>query len=176
MARLRADCDHANTTASFHTGGAWGAAQAWFIALMGLVFDPEGLRASFECLIGRTAPGVEGIRKADYAVGRGGHDVGAHPMGGRGRHQRLCIGQPWSGENFLWGADALEEAEGNIGRGATARTHQGVQHLMQRVAAIGPPSPRSSKKAIRAGGAGATSSLSSQHSGKKLAVCRHFER
>ena len=30
------------------------------------------------------------------------------------------IGQPLSGENFVWGADALEEAEGNTGRGDSA--------------------------------------------------------
>ncbi|MEA3274637.1 MAG: group II intron reverse transcriptase/maturase [Pseudomonadota bacterium] len=40
-----------------------------FTALMGLVFDPEGLHASFERQNGRKAPGVDGIRKADYAVG-----------------------------------------------------------------------------------------------------------
>ena len=40
-----------------------------FTALMGLVFDPEGLHASFERQDGRKAPGVDGIRKAEYAVG-----------------------------------------------------------------------------------------------------------
>ena len=40
-----------------------------FTALMGLVFDPEGLHASFERQDGRKAPGVDGICKADYAVG-----------------------------------------------------------------------------------------------------------
>jgi RNA-directed DNA polymerase len=40
-----------------------------FTALMGLVFDPEGLHASFERQNGRKAPGVDGIGKADYAVG-----------------------------------------------------------------------------------------------------------
>jgi group II intron reverse transcriptase/maturase len=40
-----------------------------FTALMGLVFDPEGLHASFERQNGRKAPGVDGVRKADYAVG-----------------------------------------------------------------------------------------------------------
>jgi hypothetical protein len=39
-----------------------------FTALMGLVFDPEGLHASFERQDGRKAPGVDGIRKADHAV------------------------------------------------------------------------------------------------------------
>ena len=40
-----------------------------FSALMGLVFDPEGLHASFERQNGKKAPGVDGMRKADYAVG-----------------------------------------------------------------------------------------------------------
>ncbi len=40
-----------------------------FTALMGLVFDPEGLHASFERQDGRKAPGVDGMRKADYAAG-----------------------------------------------------------------------------------------------------------
>jgi len=38
-------------------------------ALMGLLSDPEGLHASFERQDGRKAPGVDGIRKADYAEG-----------------------------------------------------------------------------------------------------------
>lgn len=40
-----------------------------FDALMGLVFDPEGRHASFGRQSGKKAPGVDGIRKADYAVG-----------------------------------------------------------------------------------------------------------
>ncbi len=40
-----------------------------FNALMGLLFDPEGLHASFERQNGRRAPGVDGIRKVDYAEG-----------------------------------------------------------------------------------------------------------
>jgi len=40
-----------------------------FNALMGLLFDPEGLHASFERQNGRKAPGVDGIRKMDYAEG-----------------------------------------------------------------------------------------------------------
>ncbi len=40
-----------------------------FTALMGLVFDPEGLHASFERQPGRRAPGVDRMRKADYAEG-----------------------------------------------------------------------------------------------------------
>jgi RNA-directed DNA polymerase len=38
-----------------------------FNALMGLLFDPEGLHASFERQNGRKAPEVDGIRKVDYA-------------------------------------------------------------------------------------------------------------
>jgi len=40
-----------------------------FTALMGLVFDPEGLRESFERQDGRKAPGVDGMRKEQYAEG-----------------------------------------------------------------------------------------------------------
>ena len=40
-----------------------------FNALMGLLYDPEGLHASFERQAGKKAPGVDGIRKADYAQG-----------------------------------------------------------------------------------------------------------
>ena len=43
--------------------------QLRFNALMGLVFDPEGLHESFERQDGKKAPGVDGIRKADYAQG-----------------------------------------------------------------------------------------------------------
>jgi len=41
--------------------------QTRFTALMGLVFDPEGLHESFERQDGRKAPGVDGMRKSDYA-------------------------------------------------------------------------------------------------------------
>ena len=40
-----------------------------FDAPMGLPFDPEGLRASFERQNGRKVPGVDGIRKVDYGEG-----------------------------------------------------------------------------------------------------------
>ena len=40
-----------------------------FTALMGLLFDPEGLRESFERQDGRKAPGVDGMRKKEYAEG-----------------------------------------------------------------------------------------------------------
>ena len=39
-----------------------------FNSLMGLVFDPEGLHASFGRQDGSKACGVDGMRKADYAV------------------------------------------------------------------------------------------------------------
>lgn len=40
-----------------------------FTALMGLIFDPQGLHASFERQSGQKAPGVDGVSKADYAEG-----------------------------------------------------------------------------------------------------------
>jgi RNA-directed DNA polymerase len=40
-----------------------------FTSLMGLLFDPEGLRESFERQEGRKAPGVDGVTKVDYAEG-----------------------------------------------------------------------------------------------------------
>ena len=40
-----------------------------FTALMGLLFDPEGLRESFERQDGRKAPGVDGMRKEQYGIG-----------------------------------------------------------------------------------------------------------
>ena len=40
-----------------------------FNSLMGLLFDPEGLQNSFERLAGNKAPGVDGIRKVEYAEG-----------------------------------------------------------------------------------------------------------
>ena len=40
-----------------------------FTSLMGLLFDPEGLRESFGRQDGRKAPGVDGIRKDDYGQG-----------------------------------------------------------------------------------------------------------
>jgi len=55
-----------------------------FNALMGLVFDPAGLHASFERQDGRKASGVDGIKKADYAV-----DVEANIMGLSRRLRRM---------------------------------------------------------------------------------------
>lgn len=43
--------------------------QTRFNALMGQLFDPEGLRDSFERQDGRKAPGVDGIRKEHYGEG-----------------------------------------------------------------------------------------------------------
>lgn len=43
--------------------------QRQYNALMGLLFDPEGLNASFERQAANKAPGVDGMRKADYAEG-----------------------------------------------------------------------------------------------------------
>lgn len=43
--------------------------QVQFNSLMGLLFDPAGLRASFERQPGNKAPGVDGMRKADYVDG-----------------------------------------------------------------------------------------------------------
>jgi len=40
-----------------------------FNALIGIVAEPEGLRASFERQDGRKAPGVDGVRKDAYGVG-----------------------------------------------------------------------------------------------------------
>jgi hypothetical protein len=38
-------------------------------SLMGMLFDPDGLRSSFERQEERKAPGVDGVRKADYRDG-----------------------------------------------------------------------------------------------------------
>jgi group II intron reverse transcriptase/maturase len=43
--------------------------QTRFTALMGLLWDLDGLRASFGRQDGRKAPGVDGVTKADYAEG-----------------------------------------------------------------------------------------------------------
>ena len=40
-----------------------------FYSLMGMLFREEGLRASFKHLAGNKAPGVDGMRKSDYALG-----------------------------------------------------------------------------------------------------------
>jgi hypothetical protein len=43
--------------------------QRQYNALMGMLMDPRGLNASFERQAGSKAPGVDGMRKADYAEG-----------------------------------------------------------------------------------------------------------
>ena len=43
--------------------------QRQYNALMGMLMDPQGLNASFERQAGSKAPGIDGMRKADYAVG-----------------------------------------------------------------------------------------------------------
>jgi retron-type reverse transcriptase len=43
--------------------------QRQYNALMGMLMDPQGLRASFERQAGSKAPGVDGMRKTDYAEG-----------------------------------------------------------------------------------------------------------
>jgi len=43
--------------------------QRQYTALMGMLYDPDGLNASFERLAANKAPGVDGMRKAEYADG-----------------------------------------------------------------------------------------------------------
>ena len=43
--------------------------QRQYTALMGMLYDPEGLNASFERQAANKAPGVDGMRKAEYADG-----------------------------------------------------------------------------------------------------------
>jgi len=43
--------------------------QRQYTALMGMLYDPEGLNASFERQAANKAPGVDGMRKAVYADG-----------------------------------------------------------------------------------------------------------
>jgi RNA-directed DNA polymerase len=43
--------------------------QRQYTALMGMLYDPEGLNASFERQAANKAPGVDGTRKAEYADG-----------------------------------------------------------------------------------------------------------
>jgi retron-type reverse transcriptase len=43
--------------------------QRQYNALMGMLIDPPGLNASFERQAGSKAPGVDGMRKTDYAEG-----------------------------------------------------------------------------------------------------------
>ena len=43
--------------------------QRQYTALMGMLYDPDGLNASFERQAANKAPGVDGMRKAEYADG-----------------------------------------------------------------------------------------------------------
>jgi group II intron reverse transcriptase/maturase len=43
--------------------------QRQYTALLGMLYDPEGLTASFERQAANKAPGVDGMRKAEYAAG-----------------------------------------------------------------------------------------------------------
>ena len=43
--------------------------QRQYTSLMGMLYDPDGLNASFERQAANKAPGVDGMRKADYADG-----------------------------------------------------------------------------------------------------------
>ena len=40
-----------------------------YTALMGMLYDPEELRESFERQDGRKAPGVDGVKKPNYTEG-----------------------------------------------------------------------------------------------------------
>jgi group II intron reverse transcriptase/maturase len=57
------------TKLAHFTQKARGEPQERFNSLMGLLCDPEGLRASFGRQAKSKAPGVDGMRKADYAAG-----------------------------------------------------------------------------------------------------------
>lgn len=57
------------TTQLIHfTQWARGAPRQRYNALMGLLYDPDGLRESFDGQKGNKAPGIDGMRKADYAL------------------------------------------------------------------------------------------------------------
>ena len=57
------------TTQLIHfTQWAREAPQPRYTALMGLLCDPEGLRMSFDSQPGNKATGIDGVRKADYAL------------------------------------------------------------------------------------------------------------
>ena len=58
-------------TTELHRFTQWAreSPQRQYNALMGMLFDPKGLNASFERQAGCKAPGVDGMRKAEYAEG-----------------------------------------------------------------------------------------------------------
>jgi len=57
-----------NTQLIHFTQWAREAPQSRYTALMGLMCDPEGLRASFDNQAGNKTTGIDGVRKADYAL------------------------------------------------------------------------------------------------------------
>jgi hypothetical protein len=73
-----------------------------FTALMGLVFDPEGLHASFERQDGKKAPGADGIRKAPLS--QADVDAPVWEPDGVTLQVRFCEGPGTSGRmvEILW--------------------------------------------------------------------------
>jgi len=61
-----------------------------FNSLMGLLFDPEGLGASFGRQAERKAPGEDGIRKADYAEGLEDRVADLSSVGLHNKLKSLC--------------------------------------------------------------------------------------
>lgn len=57
-----------NTTLADFTLWAKQAPQPRYNALMGMLTNPEGLHASFQKQAGNKAPGIDGLRKVDYAA------------------------------------------------------------------------------------------------------------
>lgn len=55
-----------------------------FTSLMGLLFDPDGLQESFQRQAGNKAPGIDGVRKRDYA-----EDVDRHIADLSGKLRRM---------------------------------------------------------------------------------------
>lgn len=66
---LRREESSVSTRLARFTQKARAEPQLRFTALMGLLFDPDGLHASFERQDGRKAPGVDGVRKETYLQG-----------------------------------------------------------------------------------------------------------
>lgn len=77
------------TTQLIHfTQWAREAPQPSYTALMGLLCAPEGLRESFDSQAGNKAPGIDGMRKADYA-----QDLDAR-LAALGQQVRQCAYRP----------------------------------------------------------------------------------
>jgi len=72
---LRLRDNQGNPTVGAH--GVRAEPKCQFNALMGLMYDPEGLHASFERQAGKKAPGVYGIRKICIPNRRGRLRLGA---------------------------------------------------------------------------------------------------